>query len=153
LDRSLALFDVRTLNEHIDEALSQERMIATLLGAFGLLALLLAAVGIYGVMSYSVTQRTRELGVRIALGAKPSDILKLVVGRGLMLTLIGSALGLLAAVSLTRVVEGLLFGVKATDPVIFVAITVLLTGVALVASFVPARRASKVDPMTAVRYE
>lgn len=153
LDKSLALFDVRTLSEHIDEALSQERMIATLLGAFGLLALLLAAVGIYGVMSYSVTQRTRELGVRIALGAEPSDILKLVVGRGLMLTLIGSALGLLAAASLTRVVEGLLFGVKPTDPVIFVAITVLLTGVALVASFVPARRASKVDPMTAVRYE
>jgi macrolide transport system ATP-binding/permease protein len=153
LDKALALFDVRTLNEHIDEALSQQRMIATLLGAFGVLALLLASVGIYGVMSYSVTRRTRELGVRIALGAGPVDILKLVVGRGLLLTLSGASLGLLAALSLTHVVDGLLFGVKPTDPVVFVAITALLTGVALVASFVPARRASKVDPMTAVRYE
>jgi len=153
LDKSLAVFDVKTLNEHIDEALSQERMIATLLGVFGLLALALAAVGIYGVMSYSVTQRTREIGVRIALGAQSHEIMKLVVGRGLVLTLIGVVLGLLAASALTRVVEGLLFGVRPNDPTSYIVISMLLTGVALVASFVPARRASKVDPVTALRYE
>ena len=153
LDKSLPVFDIKTMNEHIGEALSQERMIATLLGIFGSLALLLAGVGIYGVMSYSVTQRRREIGVRMALGAESRDILKLIVGRGLMLTLSGVGIGLAAALALTRVAAGMLFGVSATDPLTFVAISVLLTGVALAASFVPARRASRVDPMVALRCE
>src|SRR4030095_3582100 len=111
--------------------------IATLLGIFGSLALVLAAVGIYGVMSHSVTQRKRELGVRMALGAESRDILQLIVGRGLILTISGVAIGLTAAFILTRVAAVLLFGVSATDPVIFGAVSLILTGVALGACFVP----------------
>lgn len=153
LDRNLPVFDIKTMTEHISEALSQERLIATLLGIFGLLALLLSAVGIYGLMSYSVTQRRREIGVRMALGARSQDILKLVVGKGLMLTSIGIATGLAAAIALTRVAGGLLFGISATDPMTFAVVSMILAGVALGACFVPARRATKVDPMVALRYE
>ena len=128
-------------------------MIATLLVIFGSLAMILAAVGIYGVMSYSVTQRRREIGVRMALGAESLDVLKLVVGRSLVLTLSGVAIGAGAAFGLTRLARGFLFGVSPTDPLTFIAISVLLTGVALIASFLPARRATKVDPMIALRYE
>jgi putative ABC transport system permease protein len=153
LDKNLAVYDVKTIGDHIGEALSQERMIATLLGVFGSIALVLAAVGIYGVMSYSVTRRKREIGVRMALGAESSDILRLVVGRGLMLTTSGIAIGVGVALMLTRLAERLLFGVSATDPVTFVAVSILLTIVAMAASFIPARRATKVDPMVALRYE
>jgi putative ABC transport system permease protein len=153
LDKNLPVFDIKPLTQLIGEAVSQERMVATLLGVFGLLAMALAMVGIYGVMSYSVTQRTHEIGVRMALGAEPRSILRLIVNRGLALTLAGIAIGLGGALMLTRVTANLLFGVSATDPLTFAAIPLILIVVALLACWVPARRAAKVDPMIALRYE
>jgi ABC-type antimicrobial peptide transport system permease subunit len=128
-------------------------MAATLLGTMGTLALVLAAVGIYGVISFAVSQRTREMGVRMALGAQRADILKLVLRDGLALTLIGCAVGLTAAVGVTRFLTFLLYGISPLDPLTFVAIPALLAGVALLACWIPARRASRVDPMVALRYE
>jgi putative ABC transport system permease protein len=124
-----------------------------LLTLFGLLALSLAAVGIYGVLSYAVTERTREMGVRLALGARPRDLLKLFVGQGMMLTLIGLVIGVGASVAVTRLIAKLLFGVSATDPLTFIVIPLLLAGVALLACWLPARRATRVDPLVALRYE
>ncbi|MEK6407681.1 MAG: ABC transporter permease [Acidobacteriota bacterium] len=153
VDRTVALFDVKTLDEHLGRALGQERTNAWLIGSFGLLALVLAAVGIYGVMSYTVTQRTREVGIRLALGARPRDVLQLVVGQGMMLTAAGLVIGLVAAFALTGVISSLLYGVSATDPATFLAVAIILAGVALMACYLPARRAAKVDPMAALRYE
>ncbi|HSO75975.1 MAG TPA: ABC transporter permease [Blastocatellia bacterium] len=155
LDRELPLYDVKTMTSHLRDgiALLFVRLGARLATAFGLLGLVLAVVGVYGVVSYSVSQRTHEIGVRMALGANAGDILKLVVGKGLMLTLVGVAIGLGSALMVTRVMTSLLYDVSATDPLTFGLIAVLLSGVALAASLIPVRRALKVDPMVALRYE
>ena len=135
----------------IDQSLGQRRLVMSLLALFAALAVVLAAVGIYGVTSYSVTQRTREIGVRMALGAHPANVQKMVVGQGLRLALLGLLIGFAAALALTRLVASQLYGVSATDPATFAGLAVLLLGVAVVAALLPARRATRVDPMIALR--
>jgi predicted permease len=153
LDPNLPLFDVKTLQEHMRLALFPARVAATVLGVFGLVALLLSAIGIYGITSYAVAQRTHEIGIRMALGAQWADVLRLVLNHGLKLTMIGAAIGLIGAYLTTRAITSVLYGVSATDPLTFVSVSVLLIGVALVACYVPARRATKVDPLVALRNE
>jgi putative ABC transport system permease protein len=153
VDSNISAVNIQTMKQLVSQSAATPRFNTVLLAAFAALALVLAAVGLYGVTSYLVTQRTREIGIRMALGARPGDVFKNVVGNALMLALIGVALGVAGALGVTRVMSSLLFGVSATDPLTFVAVSVLLTGVALAASFVPARRATKVDPMEALRYE
>src|SRR5581483_8687135 len=153
LDRHQAFYDVRTLDERRDASLARQRFSMLLLVIFAALALLLVAVGLYGMMSYSVAQRTREIGIRVAVGAQAGDVLRLVVGQGLKLALIGVGIGLVAALGLTRLMAGLLFGVSATDPLTFVVIALVLAAVALLACYLPARRATRVDPVIALRCE
>ena len=153
IDPNLPLYDVKTLTEHMRFALFPPRIAATVLGVFGLVALLLSAIGIYGITSYTVAQRTHELGIRLALGAQRSDVLKLVLRHGFKLTMIGAALGLGGAYLATRAITSVLYGVSATDRFTFVFVSSLLIGVALVASYVPSRRATKVDPLIALRSE
>ena len=152
-DKSLPMANIAGMGEIIADSVAAPRLQAVLLGFFGGLALLLSAIGIYGVMSYSVSQRTSEIGVRMALGARRADILAMVGRQGLRLTAIGLAAGLVLAFTVTRLMAKVLFGVSPTDPVTFIAIIVLLAAVALVACYVPARRATQVDPMIALRYE
>jgi predicted permease len=153
VDPNVTVIDAIPLAEHIGQTLYAERVAASLLTVLGILALLLAAVGLYSVMAYSVTQRTHEIGIRMALGAKRKDVLKLVVGQGFGLTLIGIVAGLVVAFALGRLLASFLYGTTTRDPTTFVAVLVLLGGVALLASYIPGRRATKVDPVVALRYE
>ncbi|HEX8141026.1 MAG TPA: ABC transporter permease [Pyrinomonadaceae bacterium] len=153
LDPQLPISSAKPLAERMALPLFPARIAATLLGSFGILALALAAIGIYGVMSYSVTRRTHEIGVRVALGAQASDVLRLVMGQGMMLVLIGLVIGLATALALTRLMKSVLFGLSAADPVTYTGVALLLVFVALLACYLPARRATKIDPMVALRSE
>jgi putative ABC transport system permease protein len=165
VDKDLPLFEIKTQTEQMDQTLAQERFFPKLTGFFGLLALLLSSIGIYGVMSYSVEQRRHEIGIRMALGATQNGILRRVIGQGMLLAAIGVVIGSTtsfalmrliasnATYELTRFISGFLYGVSATDPLTFVVVAVLLVLVALLACYLPARRATKVDPIVALRYE
>src|SRR5262249_53734424 len=146
LDRSLPVYEVRTLATHLDNALTPQWLAAMFISGFGLLAFILASIGLYSVMAYSVAQRTREIGIRMALGAPARDVIRLVVGQGMKLALIGIVIGLGIAWGLTRWMKSLLFGVSATDPLTYALIAILLTAVTLLACWIPARRAARVDP-------
>jgi predicted permease len=153
VDRNVGLGEVKNLEQRVDEYLFRERIVAKLASFFSLLALLLTCLGLYGVLAFAVGRRTPEIGVRIALGARPRDVLKLVIGQGMWLTLSGVGIGLLAAFGATRWLRGFLFEVSPTDPLTFAAIAFLLTVTALLACYLPARRAVKIDPLRALRHE
>jgi predicted permease len=153
VDKEQPVFGVRTMSQIVSNSIARQRLSATLLGVGAGLALLLASIGIYGVLAYAVTQRTHEIGVRLALGARAADVLGLVIRQGMGLALIGVSAGLFGALGLTRLLSGFLYGVSATDPLTFLTVALLLVGVAFLACYVPARRATKIDPMEALRYE
>jgi putative ABC transport system permease protein len=153
IDKDQPLGNVQSLDSIVERSVAPRRFNLLLLGVFAIIALLLGAVGLYGVMSYAVTQRTREIGIRMALGAQRSDVLRLVIRQGMLLSSIGILIGLAASFAVTRLIKSLLYGVSATDPATLIIISLLLTAVALLACYVPARRAMKVDPMVAVRHE
>jgi putative ABC transport system permease protein len=153
LDRNLALTNGQTIGQTLAQGLWPSRMGAALLGLFGLLALVLASIGIYGVLSYSVSQRTSEIGIRMALGAQSKQVLALVLKQGMLLAVIGAVLGVVVALPVTRLASTLLYGVSPTDPLTYISITLLLMAVALLACYIPARRATRVDPLVALRYE
>jgi putative ABC transport system permease protein len=152
-DPNLPVAGILTMDEVVSTSVAQPRIIMQFVGAFAGFALLLAAIGIYGVMAYSVTTRKQEMGIRVALGARPADIMRLVVGQGMRMTLIGVALGVVVSLMLTRLLSSLLFGVHATDPLVFSAAALALAAAAFVACYIPARRATRVDPIVVLRYE
>jgi putative ABC transport system permease protein len=153
VNKDVPLANVRTMQEVIANSVQPRRFSMLLLTIFAAVAMLLAAVGLYGVMSYSVAQRTKEIGVRMALGARRPDVLALIVKQGMALVLMGIAAGTILALGMTRLISGMLFGITASDPLTFVAVAALLGGVAFFANYLPARRAASVDPMVALRYE
>jgi putative ABC transport system permease protein len=153
VDPDLPVFGVRSLRSIVSDSLAARRFAMQILAFFAATAMLLAAIGIYGVMAYFVSQRVREIGVRMALGAQRSDVMKLIVWKGMSLALVGVMAGLVAALALARLISGLLFGITATDPLTIAAFTTLLALVAFLANYIPASRAAKVDPMVALRYE
>jgi len=153
IDKDQPVFDIMTMDQRLTKSVASSRFVMLLLGSFSVLALGLAAVGLYGAMSYLVTQRTQEIGLRMALGASRTDVFKLVVGKGMSLALIGIAIGLVASLALTRVMRSLLFEVTPTDVLTFVIVPVVLLTVTLLACYIPARRATNVDPLTSLRYE
>jgi putative ABC transport system permease protein len=153
VDKDQAVFNVTTLEELLGDSIQMRKFFMLLLTVFATLALVLATIGIYGVMSFVVTQRTQEIGIRMALGAQAGDVLKLIIRNGMVLAVIGISIGLMAAFALTRLMEKLLFGVTATDAATFASVSAALIAIVLVACYVPARRATKIDPLTALRYE
>jgi ABC-type antimicrobial peptide transport system permease subunit len=153
VDNNLPLSNIRTQTEIIDELLSQERMIARLAGVFGVLALALACIGLYGLLSYEVSRRTREIGIRMALGAQQRDVLSLIVVQGIVLAIGGTVLGISVALGMTRYIASMLYDVKVNDPLTVICVAVVLAIVALAACYIPARRAMRVDPMVALRHE
>jgi putative ABC transport system permease protein len=152
-DPGLAVFGLEPLAETASRTIAEKRFTMLVLGLLASVALLLAGAGIHGVLSYTVSQRTREIGIRVALGAQPGRVVALVVGEGLRLAALGTLLGVVGAWALTRLISGLLYGVTATDPITFAAVPLLLAVVAVIASLVPARRATRVDPVMALRAE
>jgi len=153
VDKDQPVTDIKSMDQYVADSASTRRFNASLLAIFASLALVLAGVGIYGLMSYGVTQRVHEIGIRMALGARRRDVIRLVVGRGMMLVLTGLVLGLAGSLALTRWMRSLLYEVSATDPLTFAVVSALLIGVALFASYIPASRAAKIDPMRALRSE
>jgi len=153
MDPEVPVFNVKTMDEYIAATVAAPRFNTTLLGIFAAVALVLTIVGLYGVMSYSVARRTNEIGIRMALGAQTRDVLRLIVSQGFKLVLLGLAIGLVGAFALMRVISSLLFGVTTKDPLTFVAVALVLAGVALLACYIPARRAARVDPLKALHYE
>ncbi len=153
VDPSLPVFGVRAMNEVVDASLAPRRFSAELVGVFALLALLLASVGIYGLLAYMVSQRSQEIGIRMALGARPANIRKMVLRQGLVLAGIGVVVGMLLAAIAAPTISSLLYGVRALDPVVFLTVPLFLLAMALLASYIPAHRATRVDPMIALRHE
>jgi len=153
IDKDLPVTDVRSFRDALGQSISRERFRTFLLGSFSAIALALAAVGVFGVISYSASQRTHEIGIRMALGAQRRDVLHLILGQGAKLALLGLGIGVVLAFLLTRFIASLLYSVSATDPLTFGAVAIVLLGVAVTACYIPARRATRVDPMVALRYQ
>ena len=153
LNAENVVYDAKPMEEIVSESLAGQRFSMILLSVFAVIALLLSSIGIYGVLSYVVAQRTREIGIRIALGAQRSTVLRLMLGEGMRMAVVGVAVGIALALALTRLMASQLYAISATDPLTFTGVAIILVGVALFASYIPARRAMRVDPMAALRYE